>query len=244
MAGKWESAVENISSEIFKIDTHSGSGTGFVLTLNGPSANKFYGLATAYHVIGSANELELPIKLTHVQTNTSVVLKADPTTRVIIPIPDKDLAFIMFSASHFPTVIPLPQIVEQGVTKNAGLDIGWCGFPSMALSELCFFHGFISKPYKHGYLVDGVVINGVSGGPAFYIQDNQPRICGVITEYLPNYATGQTLPGLGFISSVEPYHQTISELNTFDDAEREAETQREASLSASASPSQESPEQI
>jgi hypothetical protein len=237
MASNWEAAAGTISSAIFKINTHSGSGTGFILTLNGPKENQVYGLVTAYHVIGAAHELEMPIRITHQQTGNSAVLKPDPLSRAIIAIPDKDLAFILFSKSLLNVDITPPQIVGQGVTKNAGLEIGWCGFPSVATNELCFFHGFISTPFHTGYLVDGVVIHGVSGGPAFYLQGRSPRICGVITQYLPNYATGQSLPGLGFISSVEPYQQTLSQLRSLDDAGKAADVQREANLSASPSPS-------
>jgi hypothetical protein len=240
MENNWEDAVANISPSIFQITTHGGTGTGFILTQNGRGDNQVYGLATAYHVIGPAYELQLPIKITHKQTGTSIILKHDASTMAIIPIPDKDLAFIIFSKSLLNVDITPPQIVEPGITKNAGLEIGWCGFPGIVPTELCFFHGFISNPYLWGYLVDGVIIHGVSGGPAFYMQGGQPRICGVITQYLPNYATGQSLPGLGFISSVEPYQQTLSQLRSVDDAERAAEEQREvnssASPSASASP--------
>ena len=155
----------------------------------------------------------------------------------IIAIPNQDLAFIIFSKSLLNIDITPPQIVEPGVTKSTGLEIGWCGFPGIVPTELCFFHGFISDPYLWGYLVDGVIIHGVSGGPAFYIQDGQPRICGVITQYLPNNATGQSLPGLGFIASVEPYQETLSRLRSIEDAENAAEEQREVNSSTSTSTS-------
>ena len=66
----------------------------------------------------------------------------------------------------------------------------------MAEAELCFFHGFISGYFNDPptYLVDGVAINGVSGGPAF---DNRVHIIGLVSAYIPNRVDRQTtLPGL------------------------------------------------
>ena len=54
------------------------------------------------------------------------------------------------------------------------------------------------------YLVDGVVINGVSGGPAFVLRGNEPHLIGLVSAYFPNEATGKPSPGLGFIASISP----------------------------------------
>lgn len=232
----WESTFSKIAPTIFRINTHNGSGTGFILSLNGRSGQQIYGLATAYHVVASSHELEIPIRITHQQTKKSIVLKPDINNRVIIPYPDKDLAFIIFGQAALGENITPPRLVTAGTTKKAGVEVAWCGFPSIAPAELCFSHGFISSPFYTpaqpsqqllGYLVDGVVINGVSGGPVFFIERNQPKVCGVITQYLPNLATGQALPGLGFAASVEPYQQMLTSLQTLDDAQRQVETQQE-----------------
>jgi hypothetical protein len=242
MDNKWEDAASIIAPIIFKITTHAGTGTGFLLKITGPRENKIYGIATAYHVISAAEELGMPIKLTHYLTNSSVILQADPSIRSIIIYPEVDLAFILFPKSLLNVDITAPNIVEQGVTKNAGLEIGWYGFPNVAINQLSFFHGFISSPLPTGYLVDGVVIHGVSGAPAFFIEDNLPKICGVITQYIPNIATGQPLPGLSYISSVESYQQLLSSLPSLNEAEKIAEEQREKTASPSPSPSQPPPE--
>jgi hypothetical protein len=43
------------------------------------------------------------------------------------------------------------------------------------------------------YLVDGVAINGVSGGPVF---DDRCHLAGLVSAYLPNrVAPNTTLPG-------------------------------------------------
>jgi hypothetical protein len=59
-----------------------------------------------------------------------------------------------------------------------------------------FFHGHVSGYLKEPptYLVDGVAIDGVSGGPAF---DNRCHIIGLVSSYLPNKIDEKTiLPGL------------------------------------------------
>ncbi len=237
MENKWEKAASSIAPIIFKITTHTGTGTGFLLKITGPRENRIYGVATAYHVIAAAQEIDLPIKLAHHLTNSSTVLKADPTQRSVIIFPEVDLAFILFPQAMLGTDITAPNIAEPRVTKNSGLEIGWYGFPNLANNQLSFFHGFISSPLPTGYLVDGVVIHGVSGGPAFYIENDKPKICGVITQYIPNIATGQILPGLSYISSVESYQQLLSSLPSLDEAEKIVEEQREKNMSSSASAS-------
>lgn len=239
----WENAMKAVLPSVCKITTNNGTGTGFVLTVNGHEANQVYGLATAYHVISTAFELDMPIRITHYSSNNSVVLKADPNSRIIIPIPNVDLAFILFNKSSIAIDIAPVELMEQGSETISGKEIGWVGFPSVAPNQACFFHGYISAPYQFGSvvgnLVDGVVIHGVSGGPTFYLAGNQPKICGVLTQYLPNYAIGQSLPGLGFISSVEPFQQTISELKNLDEARKAAEQQQQVNANTptpSASP--------
>jgi hypothetical protein len=66
-----------------------------------------------------------------------------------------------------------------------GAPLGWLGYPGLAFPELCFFRGFISGHQEKPpiYLVDGVAINGVSGGPAF---DLSGLIVGLISAYRPN----------------------------------------------------------
>lgn len=90
-----------------------------------------------------------------------------------------------------------------------GIQIGWCGFPAVAPNDLCFFAGHISAHLKdrRSYLVDGVAINGVSGGPAF-VRSNSSYpvdVCGVVTAYIPNRATGETLPGVCWVQDVSSY---------------------------------------
>lgn len=90
-------------------------------------------------------------------------------------------------------LLPLPPFDS---TLARGADIGWLGFPGLFESELCFFHGHISGYLNDTptYLVDGVAVNGVSGGPAF---DNRAHLIGLVSAYIPNRVDAQTtLPGL------------------------------------------------
>ena len=77
-----------------------------------------------------------------------------------------------------------------------GTEIGVVGFPGIVKDEFCFFKGDISgyldKPPT--YLVDGVVVSGVSGGPAF---DAHGHIVGFVSTYIPNQVNRYTtLPGV------------------------------------------------
>jgi hypothetical protein len=77
-----------------------------------------------------------------------------------------------------------------------GAPIGWMGFPGITEPELCFFHGHVSGYVGDPptYLIDGVAINGVSGGPAF---DNRAHLIGLVSAYIPNRVNPHTtLPGL------------------------------------------------
>ncbi len=68
------------------------------------------------------------------------------------------------------------------------------------------------------YLVDGVAINGVSGGPAFAIVGKEIVIMGVVTAYVPNRATGEVLPGLAVVRSVKQFHELAPQFADLDQA--------------------------
>lgn len=77
-----------------------------------------------------------------------------------------------------------------------GSEVGILGFPGLVEPELCFFKGsvsgFLNQPPT--YLIDGVAINGVSGGPAF---DSRAHLIGLVSAYIPNRVDeSTTLPGL------------------------------------------------
>lgn len=220
---QWYDAIENLRPYVFKVLTPQCSGTGFQMLYS--KSKKFCGIATAYHVVEHAYEWDELIKINHLDSQNTLVLKA--SDRVVIPYANEDLAFILFQENNLQLKQSVPQIVPPKKSLKQGVEIGWCGFPSVAPpNELCFFAGYISccLDNQMSYLVDGVAINGVSGGPAFFRPaTGEPIICGVTTAYIPNRATGEALPGVCVVRSIEPYQQMISDLKNLEDAEKKAE---------------------
>lgn len=95
-----------------------------------------------------------------------------------------------FQESDLLPILPIESMLARGA------DLGWLGFPGLVEPELCFFHGhvsgFLADPPT--YLIDGVAINGVSGGPAF---DSRCHLIGLVSAYIPNRIDEHTvLPGL------------------------------------------------
>jgi hypothetical protein len=83
--------------------------------------------------------------------------------------------------------------------------------------------------HDDSYLIDGVAINGVSGGPVFAeILPNTPEIVGTISAYMPNRQRGDALPGMLQAHDVTAFQETIGRLRSLDAArkEKEAEEQR------------------
>ena len=219
-ANPWIDVINKVEPYIFKISApYDGSGSGFQISLT----NELCGLATAYHVIAHAYEWDEPIKITHYKSGKSLLLPKD--RRTIIPIPDKDLALIIFHKDTLPLETIDPILVPPNKILRQGWEIGWCGFPSIAENQMCFFEGYVSccQEADLSYLVDGVAINGVSGGPVFHISDKgEPVFCGVITAYRPNKSYGETLPGLSYIRIIEPYQNILKTFKSLNQAKKKA----------------------
>lgn len=218
----WQDAIDAVKPYIFKIATPAGTGTGFLLS---HTKTQILGIATAYHVVGHAHEWQQLIRVKHFSTGKEVVLSNDK--RAIFVYPDKDLAFIMFPSIEKGLTLPSDDLSTISHTKRmrVGVEIGWCGFPYIQQDDLCFFNGHISCwiEGEKAYLVDGVAINGVSGGPA--IQMNA-EVMGVVSAYIPNKATGGNLPGVCVIRDVSPYKDELEVFKNFKEAEDKAEQQR------------------
>lgn len=234
---KWVNSISRVNLFVFKISTPYGSGTGVQLSYS--RSQNTCAIATAYHVIQHADEWEESIRITQYPSGKSIVLKAE--ARAVVPYPEQDLALIIFNVgSELDINTPSPKLVPAGKWLKQGIEIAWLGFPSVSPNSVCFFDGYVSAYLKKemSYLVDGVAINGVSGGPAFFIEggSNETKICGLISAYIPNRSNGEVLPGLSYVISVEPYQQKIAELESLDEAKQKAEEQKQ-SISASPSPS-------
>lgn len=222
----WQGALRLLQNRVFKIRSPHGHGTGFHIG-NFGTDGRMGAIATAYHVVQSVHDWGEPIKIIHAQTGKEILIKEND--RAIFTYPNKDLAVILFTLPN-DIVLPSEQIdlIPIGNYLVSGVDVAWCGFPAIKSDTLCFFHGYISCHLEGDYLIDGVAINGVSGGPVFYIdnQTNRPKIAGVITAYIANRVTGETLPGLSMITSIAPCEETIKKLRNLSEAKKEAQEQK------------------
>lgn len=211
----WHDAVDSIRPDIVRIQTPDTAGTGFLLSVG---RNKgIYAIATAAHVIAHAQSWEDPIKLEHLESGQSVFLRA--TDRVIRTDLARDTAAILFHRSDLRFPESAFQLLPVDKHLKVGSDVGWLGYPALSPESLCFFGGRISAWLQSdsAYLVDGVAINGVSGGPTFFINpDGNLMIIGVISSYMPNRVTGESLPGLSVVRSVYHLHEVADGLSAYD----------------------------
>ena len=129
-----------------------------------------------------------------------------------------DRAIFSHSGGFFSSLLSL---APEGRTLRVGIEVGWVGFPAVASDQLCFFSGRVSSfvSAEGAYLVDGVAINGVSGGPAIHLSSaGEIHIMGVVSAYIPNRATGDALPGLAVIRDVVQLQGLVKELDSLDEA--------------------------
>lgn len=223
---EWDQIVNKVTPHIVKIETQSGYGTGFLFYFS----DILCGVATAMHVVAHAYEWQQPIRLRHHSSGKTVFLKADE--RGISTDMKTDSAVILFiqkDKSEFPLPDnPIP-LFPNDSSLNIGVEVGWLGFPNVEPNELCFFSGKISANLKDrkAYLIDGVAIHGVSGGPVFFSNDTDGvQIVGIVSAYQANRATGESLPGLLIAQDVSHFHNAESLIQSIKKLELEA-TQRE-----------------
>lgn len=211
----WHQAFEAVEPYIVKIITPQGSGTGFLMAST--SGQEFHGIATAAHVIDFAHYWEQPIRIQHIHSGEVIFLKKE--SRSIDISSNMDSATIVIKGK-LPFLKSPPTLIPEDKRLMVGVEIGWMGFPAIAPDNLCFFSGRISSWVEDSkfYFVDGVAINGVSGGPAFQITPKKIFLIGLVSAYVPNRATGAALPGLCVVRSVSQLYKTIKDLKSFEDA--------------------------
>lgn len=212
---EWHDAIDKVKPYLFKIKTPDGYGTGFQIFYS--KETNTVGLATAYHVIEHSYQWHEPIKVVnHVKQKEQLL---DYDDRYINVLSNRDLAFIVFKYQDDDPIEEQLNRLPNNKRLKQGAHMGWCGFPSVSPNDLCFFTGYCStwRDDTKSYLVDGVAINGVSGGPAIYITGNQVSICGVVTEYRPNVSGGAVLPGVCLIRDTGPFETVLKEYKKMDD---------------------------
>jgi hypothetical protein len=217
----WHELNGKITPYMVRIETQDGSGSGFLFTYN---RNKsIAGIATAYHVVKEAHEWRQPIKLYHQSSKKELYLPYKQ--RGILFDKNKDSASILISSGSIDFPKDPLTLMNPSKYKRVGVEVGWVGFPSVAYPEICFFKGCISAFLMNDdcYLIDGVAINGVSGGPVFSDIVHNADIIGTVSAYLPNRVGGATLPGLLKAQDISHFASTIKALNDLDDAKEKKE---------------------
>jgi hypothetical protein len=152
-----------------------------------------------------------------------------------------DSAIVLFLNSE----LKLPEIpvglLPADTPCGIGIDVGWLGYPVIEAGTLCFFAGTVSarQESRRAYLIDGVAINGVSGGPVFHcVAPDSVQVIGSISAYHANRATGEALPGLLRAQDVSHFHQVLQHVRNIDEAVVKKK-ELEAAQGAAAKPSPE-----
>jgi hypothetical protein len=221
-----------------KIKTPSGHGTAFLVAYN--KSRNLMAIATAAHVVTEVDEWRLPLKIIPERSYEPVFLEDDE--RVILIDDDRDSALVVVGTSAMPLPAdPLP-LVPKDVYDVSGCPLGWLGYPGLAPDHLCFFHGWTSAWVSRGeyYLIDGVAINGVSGGPVFEdAGTGLPRLVGLVSAY---YSNREVLPGLLKAYDLTHAHRTIERWHNLGEArEAKEEAQKEEAQKEDQGPKLEAP---
>lgn len=216
----WQDAIERIAPHVVKISTPLGWGTGFLIW-NSQVNENICAVATAAHVVQHANYWEEPIRITHMHSGQTILLREGE--RAIFPDESKDTAAILFNKEDVPLPPEALPMTPPATYAKVGVEVGWLGFPHIAPDNLCFFSGRTSswQQDQTRYLIDGVAINGVSGGPTFFIAGSAMMLIGAVSAYIANRATGETLPGLCVVTDVSHFLNEISRYNSIDQAKEE-----------------------
>ena len=235
----WDKAITTVSPHVVKIETPTGYGTGFLAFYN--HDRTWCGIATAAHVVSHADEWQEPIRIRN--PISTIFLKVDD--RVIFLDYSTNSAIMLFLKGD----LQLPEapiaLMPMDTPCGIGIDIGWLGYPAIEPNTLCFFAGALSarQETRKAYLIDGVAINGVSGGPVFHCpspESDEIKIIGCVSAYHANRATGETLPGLLRAQDVSHFHAAAQQIRSIDEAnvkKREFEEAQKAKTADATAPS-------
>lgn len=194
----WDKVVERVQKAVFRLYAGNSAGTCFAISIGSVrEGNSHYvAFATAWHVLEDLPGTPGCLRLVSADGTVTV---SDTTASVSFcrlgpERFDTGLIFVQTPTSLLTQEDLLPTL-PFGWQMARGTEIGWLGFPGLVEPELCFFKGVVSGYLNDPptYLVDGVAVNGVSGGPAF---DNRAHVIGLVSSYLPNTLGNMTLPGI------------------------------------------------
>jgi Trypsin-like peptidase domain len=221
----WDDAVNAVRPHVVKIETPSASGTGFLSVYN--DDHSFCGIATAAHVVSRALEWQEPIKIWHEPTRTMRFLKAEDRFIYFDQANDSAVILMVKEDLKLPDD-PIP-LLPMDHPCSIGSDVGWLGYPAIEPWSLCFFAGTVSarQDNRKSYLIDGVAIHGVSGGPVFHSSTCGVMMIGCVSAYHANRASGEALPGLLRAQDVSHFHGVASRVRSLDEARRQEEEQKQ-----------------
>lgn len=152
---------------------------------------------------------------------------------MILPDAKSDSAVVLFPPGELELPKQLIELRPTGTPINIGIEVGWLGYPALEPYTVCFFSGTISarREDRSAYLIDGVAINGVSGGPVLYSSLSAMQVVGIISAYRVNRQRGDALPGLSVAQDVSHFHQVIQQIKSWDEAQKKR-AQIEAQIEA------------
>lgn len=227
-----EKLITGVLPFMFRIETPYGNGSGFAFCRSDINGG-LLGIATASHVIFNADKWRTPMRIYNTHRNVEFFLRHGDDYSVL-PHPKNDSAVIIVrvpKASHlfdngFCTLL------EQGARLPLGHDVHWLGYPGIPqapISNPSFFSGKISSiNLEHSvYLIDGVSIHGLSGGPVFCSFNDQLRVVGTNKSYHPNRTVGgEAWPGLMGAQDVSYFHDFLLQLKDLEEIEVEKEKRK------------------
>jgi hypothetical protein len=223
----WSDCYAQILPYVFRVETPEGFGSGVFFTYN--RHKTIIAIATAAHVVEHADDWKQPLRLRQHSSGKERFL--EDADRTILLDRRRDSASIIITNHGFDLPDDTLPMIAASKYKRIATEVGWMGYPSIAHPHLCFFTGRISSFLndEDSYLIDGVAINGVSGGPVFArLAEDKPQLLGTVSAYMPNRIRGDALPGLLRSQDVTPFHDVIKTLTSLDDA-REQKEKEEAS---------------
>jgi hypothetical protein len=221
----WQAAFSAVEPYIVKIETPAGAGTGFFFAHN--EDRSLIGIATALHVIDEANEWRQPLKIVHVQTRTQMFVSHGE--RGMLLDYGRDSAAILLSTkamtdSGLPVPTAMLPLLPSEQMKMIGVGLAWAGYPAIAPNKLCLFQGGVSafNEESDSYYIDGIAINGVSGGPVFDDMSKVPQVVGIVSAYHYNRGSGGNLPGLLRAYDATHLNEAIEQIKSLDEARKQA----------------------
>ncbi|MDP1990468.1 MAG: hypothetical protein Q8K00_05540 [Syntrophales bacterium] len=225
----WDQIVQKVTPHIVKIETQSGHGSGFLFMYN--DNKSWCGIATAAHVLYQADKWKQPIQIFHSESNQTLFLQANE--RVITIDWETDSAVLLFNKVELPLPENLIPLLPSSSPLSIGLEVGWLGFPAIESFTLCFFSGIISarQDFRKAYLIDGVAIQGVSGGPVLYSTGTEGiQFIGTVNAYKANRVTGEALPGLLIAQDVSHFHGVLQHVRSVDEANKKKQEIEQSKL--------------